>query len=176
MARSTVITTRRLRLRHWRMSDVDAYHDHCNTDAVMEYLDGVSTKRDVCREVRWYQEHQARHGHTFWVVERKSDKALIGFCGIIRVWERESPLDGKLEIGWRLRADKWRRGYAFEAATGVIDWVEWELPGERVYARIHRDNQPSQGLARKLGMRRARAVEARRSPVERDLLVFRIEV
>lgn len=176
MARSTVITTRRLRLRHWRTTDVEAYHGHCNTEAVMEYLDGVSTKRDVRREVRWYQQHQARHGHTFWVVERKSDKALLGFCGIIRVWERKSPLDGKLELGWRIRADKWRRGYAYEAATAVIDWAEWELTGERLYARIHRDNVPSQGLARKLGMRRARAVEARRSPVERDLFVFRIGV
>lgn len=176
MARSTVITTRRLRLRNWRTTDVERYHQHCNTDAVMAYLDGTSSKREVRHEVRWYQEHQARHGHTFWVVERKSDKALLGFCGIIRIWERESPLDGKLEIGWRIRADKWRRGYAYEAATGVVDWVEWELPSEWLFARIHKHNAASQGLAQKLGMRRARAMEARQVQLDPSLLVYRIKV
>lgn len=174
MVRSTIITTRRLRLRNWRVTDVDAYHEHCNTEAVMAYLDGVSTKRDIRREVRWYIQHQARHGHTFWVVERKWDKALLGFCGIIRVWERQSPLDGKLEIGWRIRADKWRRGYAHEAASAVIDWAEWERTGEPIYARIHRDNVASQCLAAKVGMRRARAIETQLSAAERELLVFRV--
>ena len=176
MARSTVISTRRLRLRNWRTTDVDAYHEHCNTDAVMAYLDGTSTKREVRREVRWYQQHQARHGYTFWVVERKSDRALLGFCGIIRVWERTSPLDGKLEIGWRIRADKWRRGYAHEAATAVIDWAEWELAGERLYARIHCDNIASQGLAKKLGLKRRRPLEARQSVLDEHLWVFAIAV
>lgn len=174
MVRSAIITTRRLRLRNWRITDVDAYHEHCNTEAVMEYLDGTSTKREVRREVLWYQQHQARHGHTFWVVERKWDKALLGFCGIIRIWERQSPLDGKLEIGWRIRADKWRRGYAYEAAAAVIDWAEWELTGERLYARIHCDNLRSQGLARKLGMRRTKSVEARQGASDLSLQVFRL--
>lgn len=142
----------------------------------MEFLDGVSTKREVRREVRWYQQHQERYGHTFWVVERKSDKALLGFCGIIRVWERTSPLDGELEIGWRIRADKWRRGYAYEAAAAVIDWAEWELSGERLYARVHKANIASQNLARKLGMRRARLLEARLRKCEENLWLFCIPI
>lgn len=172
MTRSTILTTRRLRVRNWLPNDVEAFHRHCNTEEVMEYLDGPSTKREIRREVAWYQQHQARCGHTFWVVERKWDKALLGFCGIIRVWERQSPLDGKLEIGWRIRADKWRRGYAFEAATAVIDWAEWELPGETLYARIHNQNSASQGLARKLGLRRSRGIEARQPARDRVLLVY----
>ena len=174
MTRSTILTTRRLRVRNWLPADIEAYHEHCNTEEVMEYLDGLGMKREIRREVAWYQKHQARHGHTFWVVERKWDRALLGFCGIIRVWERQSPLDGELEIGWRIRADKWRRGYAFEAANAVIDWAEWELPGEVLYARIHQNNMASQGLARKVGMRRARAVEARQQPEEQALQVFRL--
>lgn len=176
MTRSTILTTRRLRLRNWLLADVEAFHEHCNTEEVMQYLDGRSSKREIRLEVAWYQQHQSQHGHTFWVVERKWDNALLGFCGIIRVWERQSPLDGKLEIGWRIRADKWRRGYAFEAATAVIDWAEWELPGETLYARIHKENMASQGLAQKLEMRRARAIEGQLSDAENALIVFRLKL
>lgn len=176
MTRSTILTTRQLCVRNWLPADVEPYHRHCNTEEVMEYLDGPGTKREIRREVAWYQKHQARHGHTFWVVERKWDRALLGFCGIIRVWERQSPLDGELEIGWRIRADAWQRGYAFEAAAAVIDWAEWELPGEVLYARIHKDNAASQGLARKLGMRRGRSMEARRGTEERALQIFRLRL
>ena len=176
MTRTTILTTRRLRVRNWLPTDVEAYHKHCNTEEVMEYLDGPGTKREVRREVAWYQQHQARHGHTFWVVERKWDRALLGFCGIIRVWERESPLDGKLEIGWRIRADKWRRGYAFEAATAVIDWAEWELSGHFLYARIHEENSASQGLAKKLGMRRKRVLELKQICREQHLHIHTISL
>lgn len=176
MTRCTILTTRRLRVRNWLPADVEKYHEHCNTEEVMEFLDGPSSKREIRREVAWYQQHQSQHGHTFWVVERKWDKALLGFCGIIKVWERQSPLDGKLEIGWRIRADKWRRGYAFEAATAVIDWAEWELPGDELHARVHEHNVASQGLAGKLGMRRRRPIEARQCESERHLMVFALKL
>ncbi len=176
MDNTTILTTRRLRLRTWLTSDVAAYYRYCNTPDVMTYLGGKVPLRSVRYEVRWYIQDHARHGHTFWVIERRRDHGLLGFAGIIRVAEADSPLDGKLEIGWRVRADMWRRGYAQEAAEAVIDWAEWELPGDWLYARIHKDNQASQGLARKLGMRRARKMEARQATVDEELLVFRIRI
>lgn len=173
MRRPAIITTKRLRLRNWQLNDVASYRKHCNTAAVMEYLGGVVPPRSVRAEVLWYQWHQAKYGFTYWVVERKRDNMLLGFCGIIILPEASSPLYGKLEIGWRIRADKWRRGYAYEASAAVIDWAGWELAGETLYARIHRDNAASQALARKLGMRRLRAAEARQRGEDRLLLVFR---
>jgi len=176
MSRDTIIVTRRLRLRNWKRKDLDAFHTHCNTQEVMAYLGGRVTKRTLRREIAWYQHHQIQHGHSFWVIERKCDKAFLGFCGIIEVSERKTPIEGKLEIGWRVRADMWGRGYAYEAAVAVIDWAEWELPAQTLYARIHQDNVASQALARKLGMRRARSLEARQSSWDRELLVFRLRV
>ena len=35
----------------------------------------------------------------------------------------DSILEGKLEVGWRIRADKWRRGYGFEATAPVMAWA-----------------------------------------------------
>ena len=174
--RGTNISTCCLILRTWRMSDVASYHLHCNTDAVMKYLGGVVSQSAVKHEVRWFKRDQARSGHTFWVMERKRDGALLGFCGIIRVRERDSVLNGKLEIGWRLRADAWGCGFATEAAEAIIDWAEWELPDEQLLARIHRDNAASQALARRVGMRRARAIEARLSDYDAEHYVFRLRL
>lgn len=131
-------------------------------------------KRDVKRELHWLRQRQAQDGHSFWAIERERDNALLGFCGIARVREPDTPVAGQLEIGWRLRESVWRRGYGTEAAAAVIEWAGWERMGEMLVARIHRDNAASQALARKLGMRRARAIEARLSAAERELLVFRL--
>jgi RimJ/RimL family protein N-acetyltransferase len=174
MRRSAIITTKRLRLRNWQLGDVASYNAHCNTAAVMEYLGGVVPSRSVRAEVRWYQSHQERYGFTYWALERKRDNMLLGFSGIIVVPDPDSPLRGKLEIGWRMRADQWRRGYSYEAAAALIEWAEWERPGETLYARIHGHNAASQALARKLGMRRARALEARQRGADKELWMFKL--
>lgn len=174
MRRPAIITTKRLRLRNWQLSDIASYRKYCNTAVVMEYLGGVVPPRNVRAEVLWYRWHQAKYGFTYWVVERRRDNVLLGFCGIIILPEASSPLYGKPEIGWRIRADKWRRRYAYEAAAAVVEWAEWELPHKTLYARIHERNAASQGLARKLGMRRARAIEARQRGHDTGLFVFKL--
>ncbi|MHA7126043.1 GNAT family N-acetyltransferase [Janibacter indicus] len=55
-----------------------------------------------------------------------------------------------VEIGWHLHPDVWGRGIATEAATRVLDHASG-LP--RVVAVTHPDNEPSQRVARRLGMR-----------------------
>ena len=153
MSTKTILVTRRLRLRTWRRSDWKTYDQHCNTEEVMRWLGGTLTRRQVQREVDWYMRHQARHSFSFWVVERKRDAALLGFCGLIRVGELASPIRGELEIGWRICSDAWRCGYALEAASAVRDWASSNLPGQSIFARINVQNDASAALARQLGMR-----------------------
>lgn len=156
MSTKNIIVTRRLRLRTWRRSDWKAYHANCNTEEVMRWLGGAVTPRQVQREVDWNRRHQDRYTFGFWIVERKRDAELVGFCGLIRVGELTSPICGELEIGWRVRADMWRCGYALEAARSVMRWASVNLPGEPIYARINVQNKASAALAEKLGMHRVR--------------------
>lgn len=171
---NTLLTTRRLRLRSWKIEDAGAYGQHCNTEAVMRYLGGVMAMRDVRAEVRWFQSQEHRNGHTYWVVERNFDGALLGFCGVITVEEPESGMQGLLELGWRIRADMWRRDYAFEAASAVVEWARQNRSTERLYARIHQQNEASQALARKLGMRRDRKLEDTVRANAYDLHIFKL--
>ena len=147
--------TPRLRLRNWREQDIEPFIRHTNKEAVMRFLGGVKTREflgEVVKErfMRW----QAEHGFTFWVVERKEDGALLGFCGLKIADGRNSPVAGEVEVGWRLREDAWGRGYAKEAATAALDHAFGAAGAERVIALTVEGNAASWGLMRRLGMRR----------------------
>lgn len=159
MLTKTVLTTRRLRLRTWRKTDIGKYDRYCNTDQVMEWLGEILTARQLRIEYDYFQKQLARNGFTFWVVERKRDRSFLGFCGIIKVTERSSTIQGQVEIGWRIRADQWRKGYAQEAAAAVMQKSLTDLGIRIVYSRIAEGNQPSRRLAEKLGMRRGQALD-----------------
>lgn len=153
MYTTTIFKTRRLRLRTWRLRDAQAYDRHCNTDDVMEHLGGVMTPRQLKLEVKWLIQHQERDGLSFWVIERKRDNAFVGFCGLVRVRDAGSTVIGKLEIGWRVRGDMWRSGYAHEAAVAALSYGQKRFV-EPIISRVIPGNAASRGLMHKLGMKR----------------------
>ena len=150
-----MIETDRLILRNWRRADVQPFIRHLNTEPVMRWLGGVKApaylEEVVLDRFMQWQEH---YGHTFWVVERKEDKALLGFCGLKVADDRGSPVEGEIEIGWRLRHDAWGQGYAKEAATASLDFAFRELRAPRVVALTVPGNEASWGLMERLGMTR----------------------
>jgi RimJ/RimL family protein N-acetyltransferase len=150
-----LIETGRLRLREWTAADAEPFIRHTNTPAVMRWLGGVKAPEfleAVIRErlMAW----QERYGHTFWVVERKADDALLGFCGLKIADDPGSPVEGELEIGWRLREDAWGQGYAREAAAASLAFAFGRLQAPRVVALTVIGNAPSWGLMERLGMSR----------------------
>jgi RimJ/RimL family protein N-acetyltransferase len=56
------------------------------------------------------------------------------------------------EIGWLIHRECWRRGYATEAGSAVRDHAFRSMNLERVVSLIRPVNEPSQGVARKIGM------------------------
>ena len=145
--------TERLILRDWREEDWAPFWAGTNTSTVMRWLGGVAdeSKRAAVRDrLLGYREH---HGHTFWVVERKDDGALLGFCGLKRTNQKGGPL-GAMEVGWRLREDSWGQGYAKEAASASLDLAFDRFGAEEVVALTVTGNRASWGLMERLGMAR----------------------
>ncbi len=153
------IETERLQLRSWRRSDVDQYNQACNTPDVMRWLGGLQTRRELKADVKYFIEEEAQRGHTFWVVERKADGGFLGFCGLIRVPDDDCPVSGELEIGWRIRQNEWRNGYAFEAATATRDYAFERRLSQKIVSRTAASNAGSQGLMLKIGMRHEAALD-----------------
>lgn len=76
-----------------------------------------------------YDSGLADRGWGLWAVERRNDGICLGFTGL---WDVDfaSPIEGDIEIGWRLARHAWGAGYATEAARAVLDfaWTTTALP------------------------------------------------
>jgi RimJ/RimL family protein N-acetyltransferase len=122
----------------------------------------------------YFMSSEATDGFTFWVVERRSDKAFLGFCGLVRIPDDDCPFRGSLEIGWRLRKGVWRRGYGFEASSAALAFAFRRTGARAVVSRTAGGNDASKALMRKLGLQRCPSLDYRPKRAKRKLSVFRI--
>ena len=148
----TVVETERLVIRQWRVSDRAEFLRHLNSDAVMHWLGGPQDEATYVASFERVDSYQRDFGHTFWIVERKSDGAVLGFCGIKRVNAENAPNQGDFEIGWRLREDCWGEGVAKEAAIACLDLAFGRFGAPHVVAFTVPGNRASWGLMERLGM------------------------
>ena len=149
--RGIAIETERLVLRSWRCEDRAPFAAICADPRVMATLGPVMNRAASNALLDRVEAIEAAHGHTFWALERKSDAALIGWCGVIR--GNAGPVAGKAEIGWRLAYDAWGHGYASEAARVSINWLFANLPDSAAWAITHTGNLRSRAVMERLGMR-----------------------
>ena len=145
--------TERLTLRDWRAEDWPAFWRVTNTPAVMRWLGGVMDEAGQAAARARVESYKADHGHTFSVVERREDSALLGFCGLKRSNQPGGP-QGMMEVGWRLREDAWGQGYAREAAAASLAFAFDRFGTDEVIALTVARNTASWGLMERLGMER----------------------
>ncbi len=144
------LETERLVLRDWRDGDLDALAAMGQDPQVMATIGPLMDRKQSAETLDRLRELAAGQGHTFWAVECKEDGRTIGFTGIIR--GRDEPIEGELEIGWRLASDCWGRGYASEAARAALGWAAEHRPGEDVFAITAVTNARSRAVMERLGM------------------------
>jgi RimJ/RimL family protein N-acetyltransferase len=171
--------TERLILRDWRDEDEAAFYSVMNTPEVMRHLGGLQTRRDWRSSFERIRGFTADWGHTFWIVEDKQTRELLGFCGLKRV---NAPgagnLTGTPEIGWRLRESAWGRGVAKEAAIASLDLGFSRFGYDHIIAMTIPANEASAGLMKRLGMSRREDLDftdQRFGPDVNPQIVFRIE-
>lgn len=154
-----MIQTDRLTLRPWREADKPAFAAIINTPAMMHHFGGVAPRPAIDAILDQQIASQAHDGCSMWAVEVDGD--LAGICGVR--WQRfypgQIPVDGELEIGWRIGERWWGRGLARDAAAASLTWAWANTDAPRVAAWTSAGNTRSSGLMRRLGMRRAPALD-----------------
>lgn len=146
------VETERLILREWGEQDEWAFYEVMNTPLVMRWLGGVQSREEWHAGYQRLLGYQRDFSFTFWIVERKSDGQVLGFCGLKRANAPGAMFQGEVEIGWRLREDAWGKGYAKEAAIASLDLAFGRFGAPHVVAITALGNEPSQGLMKRLGM------------------------
>lgn len=148
-----MIDTGRLVLRRWHDSDAKPFHAMGNDPRVMEYLGPPMSCDDTDEAIARQNGFMNDRGYCFWALERRADGMFLGFCGL-RPGPAETPVEGRIEIGWRLAADHWGRGYAREAAEASLAWGWAHLDADSIWAVTVKDNRRSWGLMERLRMTR----------------------
>ena len=148
-----MIETDRLVLRGWIEGDVAPFHAMCTDPTVMEYLGPPLSLGDAEAAAARQNALLADIGYCFWAVERKADRAFLGFCGL-KPGAPGTPIEGRIEIGWRFAAEYWGRGYAREAAAASLAWGWKNGDADNIWAMTVLANARSWGLMERLGMTR----------------------
>jgi RimJ/RimL family protein N-acetyltransferase len=143
------LASRRLLMRMFRESDLDAYAAMCGDPDVMRYIgDGYPlTRAEAWRNMALVLGHWQLRGFGLWGVEERETGLMAGRVGC---WQPEG-WPG-LEIGWALRREFWGRGYATEAALTVLADAFSRGGHARLISLIHPDNGRSIAVALRLGM------------------------
>jgi len=92
------------------------------------------------------------YGYGRFIVRLRSSEEVIGNCGVFHSWRGlGEDFDDAPEAGWILRHDQVGRGIGREAMTAALGWFDQALGPRRVVCMISAGNEPSIGLAGKLG-------------------------
>jgi RimJ/RimL family protein N-acetyltransferase len=145
-----MIQTERLILREWRDEDHAPFAAMGRSQAVMKHLGDLMGDEQVAAAIARQRGFQVTYGHCFWAIERVQDGAFLGFCGLKP--GTVGPIEGEIEIGWRLREDAWGQGYAREAAQASLAWGWGNLDTPKIMAITTPANVASWGLMIRLGM------------------------
>ncbi|PKP89168.1 MAG: GNAT family N-acetyltransferase [Alphaproteobacteria bacterium HGW-Alphaproteobacteria-16] len=151
---AAVLTTPRLALRAIAVDDLDPHMALLNTPAVMQYLGGVQTREVIAAKHAASRASFVAEGFGFMMMEERATGDIVGHCGLRRVAHPLAPNPHDFEIGWLVREDRWRRGYALEAMRAVVDWGFGVIGAPQIVALTCAANVGSWRLMEKLGMDR----------------------
>lgn len=146
-----VLTTERLRLRWFAPGDETYVLEQLQQDSWKLNINDPGV-RDLAAAKFWMDEKLIRlywgKGLGLWAVERSSDGALVGMCGILQRDYLPAP-----DIGYALLPRFWGQGYAREAAKACLDYAREVLGEPQLMASTAPANDASGRLLEGLGLR-----------------------
>lgn len=154
---STVIATERLTLRLVNLDDAEFMLQLLNEPSFIENIGDKKVR--TLEDARAYIESgpiasYEKFGFGLLVVEVASAGRRAGICGLLK---RETLED--VDIGYAFLPEFWFKGYALEAAAGVMSYAFESLRLRRILAITNPDNQPSIRVLEKLGFQFQRLIK-----------------
>ncbi len=146
-----IIRTNRLILRAWKEEDLPPFAALNADPKVMEYFPSPLTKEESDKLARRIIETIQNNGWGLFAVSVPGVAPFIGFIGVQKI-PYAVPFTPTVEIGWRLAADYWNKGYATEGAIAVLKYGFEKLKLDEIVALTTVSNQRSRAVMEKIGM------------------------
>ncbi len=149
-----LLTTARLGMRQWKASDLEVFTGMNQDPRVMEFFPSLWTAEQSAAMVTKAEACIGKNGYGPFAVDELTTGEFIGYVGLLPQ-TFEAWFTPCVEIGWRLRAEAWGRGYATEAAAECLarGLGEWGL--DKIYSCTAVPNKRSERVMQKIGMRYA---------------------
>ncbi len=146
-----MIETGRLLLRQWVEEDREPFAALNADPVVMEHFPATLSRAESDAFMDRQGAIIERQGWGLWAVEIRETGEFIGFTGLL------TPLFDAdfvpcVEIGWRLAAAAWGKGYATEAATAALDHAFDVVGLDDVVSFTYVGNDRSRRVMDKIGL------------------------
>ena len=145
------LKTERLGFRKWAENDLDLAIGLWGDIEVTRRIDARGRLSREQITDRFLQEISVERewGVQYWPVFLLKTNDHVGVCGL-RPYNSRNHI---FEIGFHLRSDQWRKGFATEAARAIIAYAFTDLKVGGLFAGHHPKNDASRLLLIKLGFR-----------------------
>ena len=149
MEQRIILKTDRLFLREMTMDDFDALYKVLADRNIMQHYPYTFDEKRVSDWIERNTNRYNEYGFGLWAVCLKETGEMIGDCGLTL-----QNIEGEMlpEIGYHIRADHQRKGYAKEAVAAVRDWAFANTDYPALYSYCKYTNVGSYKTAESIGM------------------------
>jgi ribosomal-protein-alanine N-acetyltransferase len=138
-------------LRLWRPDDRIPFAALNADPKVMEHFPSTLTRGASDALADRIERHFVEHGFGLWAIEVLGVAPFVGFVGL-SIPEFATPFGPCVEVGWRLSAKHWNRGYATEGALAALTFGFETLGLQEIVSFTVSANAPSRRVMEKIGM------------------------
>ncbi len=146
------LRTDRLLLRGWRDDDLVPFAALNADPAVMEHFPATLSRAQSDAFVEQIEDRWRSGGPSLWAVEVPGVAPFIGYVGLLAP-SFDAHFTPCVEVGWRLAAEHWGRGYATEGAAAALDVGFGTMDLGEIVSFTVEANSRSRRVMSKLGMR-----------------------
>ncbi|MFN7109470.1 MAG: GNAT family N-acetyltransferase [Brevundimonas sp.] len=151
---AAILTTERLVLTPVAATDFDDLLSLWSNPDFTRHIMG----RALSEEEVWFRllrdlGHWATLGHGNWTVRSRDGGDYMGSVGVFDYHRDLDPPFEAPELGWGVAPTFQGKGYAAEALSAVLDWVDQTLTASRTVCMIAPENLASLKLAAQVGFR-----------------------
>ncbi|GHC62852.1 GNAT family N-acetyltransferase [Ulvibacter litoralis] len=149
----SIITTERLHIREMTLEDAPVIYELVNTPEWHKFIGdrGINSVEEAETYIQEsYLKSYEIHGFGAYMMVRKEDGAVLGSCGLYKRDALPHP-----DIGFAMFSKYAKKGYAFEAASAVLNYALHTLNIATIQAITAKYNKSSIALLEKIGLKQS---------------------